>query len=170
MTGWCGSVDYDEDSSPARLTNRLSTGGSRNTWATSKVEMDDDRKYIAAAIRDGLAIAVSDGSYKDSRSAAACIIEGFIPNKHPITATAMTPGSPENQDAYQAELLGILMIVIIVSNLCKQYNIQKGLITVACDGLEVIRKAMADDTTFSCQSNQFDLILAIDSMIDESPL
>eukprot|EP00957_Ditylum_brightwellii_P095766 7296721-Ditylum_brightwellii.AAC.1 len=29
---------------------------------------------------------------------------------------------------------------------------------------------MADDTTFSCQSNQFDLILAIDSMIDKSPL
>eukprot|EP00957_Ditylum_brightwellii_P123977 9450537-Ditylum_brightwellii.AAC.1 len=71
MTGWCESVDYNEDSSPTRLTNRLSTGGSRKTWATSKVEMDDDREYITAAIRDGLAIAISDGSYKDSRSAAA---------------------------------------------------------------------------------------------------
>eukprot|EP00957_Ditylum_brightwellii_P021020 1584350-Ditylum_brightwellii.AAC.1 len=29
---------------------------------------------------------------------------------------------------------------------------------------------MADDTTFSCQSNQFDLISVIDSMINESPL
>eukprot|EP00957_Ditylum_brightwellii_P123230 9396042-Ditylum_brightwellii.AAC.1 len=71
MTGWCESVDYDEDSSSARLTNRLSTGGSGKTWATSKVEMDNDGKYIANAIRDGSAIAVSDGSYKDSQSAAA---------------------------------------------------------------------------------------------------
>eukprot|EP00957_Ditylum_brightwellii_P082058 6239717-Ditylum_brightwellii.AAC.1 len=63
MTGWCESVDYNEDSSPTRLTNCLSTGGSGKTWATSKVEMDDDREYIAAAIRDG--------SYEDSRSAAA---------------------------------------------------------------------------------------------------
>eukprot|EP00957_Ditylum_brightwellii_P187048 14245078-Ditylum_brightwellii.AAC.1 len=29
---------------------------------------------------------------------------------------------------------------------------------------------MADDTNLSCQSNQFDLISAIDSMINESPL
>eukprot|EP00957_Ditylum_brightwellii_P181165 13799836-Ditylum_brightwellii.AAC.1 len=28
---------------------------------------------------------------------------------------------------------------------------------------------MVDDTNFSCQSNQFDLISAIDSMINESP-
>eukprot|EP00957_Ditylum_brightwellii_P147439 11226746-Ditylum_brightwellii.AAC.1 len=71
MTGWCESVDYDEDSSPTRLNNRLSTGGSRKKWATSKVEMDNDGEYITAAIKDGSAIAVSDGSYKDSRSAAA---------------------------------------------------------------------------------------------------
>eukprot|EP00957_Ditylum_brightwellii_P174540 13289925-Ditylum_brightwellii.AAC.1 len=71
MTGWCESVDYDEDSSPTRLTDRLSTRGSGKTWATSKVEMDNDGEYIVAAIRDGSAIAVSDGSYKDSWSAAA---------------------------------------------------------------------------------------------------
>eukprot|EP00957_Ditylum_brightwellii_P154522 11759721-Ditylum_brightwellii.AAC.1 len=62
--------------------------------------MDNDREYIAAVIKDGSAIAVSDGSYKDSQSAAACIIEGFTPNKHPIRATATTPGPPEIQDTY----------------------------------------------------------------------
>eukprot|EP00957_Ditylum_brightwellii_P148696 11321127-Ditylum_brightwellii.AAC.1 len=82
----------------------------------------------------------------------------------------MTPESLEIQDAYRVELLGILMIVIVVLHLCKQYNIQKGLITVACDGLEAIRKAMTDDTTFSSQSNQFGLISTIESMIGESPL
>eukprot|EP00957_Ditylum_brightwellii_P030655 2322980-Ditylum_brightwellii.AAC.1 len=136
MTGLCESVDHDEDGSPTTLTNCLSTGGSRTTWAASKVEMDGNVEYITAAIQDGSAIV----------SAAACIIKGATPNKHPITATSTTPGPLEIQDAYWAEL------------------------SVACDGLEVIRKAMADDTTFFCQSNQFDLISAIDSMIDKSPL
>eukprot|EP00957_Ditylum_brightwellii_P166317 12661643-Ditylum_brightwellii.AAC.1 len=66
--------------------------------------MDDDSEYIAAAIIDGTAIAVSDGSYKDSWSAAACIIEGVTPNKHSIIATETTPGPLEIQDAYCAEL------------------------------------------------------------------
>eukprot|EP00957_Ditylum_brightwellii_P132839 10129947-Ditylum_brightwellii.AAC.1 len=35
---------------------------------------------------------------------------------------------------------------------------------------QAIRKAIANDTTFSYQSNQFDLISAIDFMIDESRL
>eukprot|EP00957_Ditylum_brightwellii_P122432 9335566-Ditylum_brightwellii.AAC.1 len=67
--------------------------------------MDDDGEYIAAAISDRTAIAVSDGSYKDSWSAAACIIKGVAPNKHSIIATAATPGTLEIQDAYLAELL-----------------------------------------------------------------
>eukprot|EP00957_Ditylum_brightwellii_P022321 1684813-Ditylum_brightwellii.AAC.1 len=104
MTGWCESVDHNIDSPPTRLIDCLATGGSRKTWATSKVEIDDNREYIAAAIRDGSAIVVSDRSYKDSRSAAACIIEGATPNKHPITATATTSGPLEIQDAYGVEL------------------------------------------------------------------
>eukprot|EP00957_Ditylum_brightwellii_P038406 2903066-Ditylum_brightwellii.AAC.1 len=104
MTGWCESVDYAEDIPPTRLANCLTVGGSKKTWATSKVEMDDDGEYIAAAISDGITIAVSDGSYKDSRSASACIIEGVTLNKHSIIATATTPGSLEIQDEYRAEL------------------------------------------------------------------
>eukprot|EP00957_Ditylum_brightwellii_P061362 4657650-Ditylum_brightwellii.AAC.1 len=71
MTGWCESVDYAEDTPPTSLADCLTVGGSRKTYATSKVEMDNNGEYIAAAISDGTAIAVSDGSYKDSRSAAA---------------------------------------------------------------------------------------------------
>eukprot|EP00957_Ditylum_brightwellii_P200752 15303456-Ditylum_brightwellii.AAC.1 len=104
MTGWCESVDYVEDIPPTRLVKHLTVGGSKKTWATSNVEMDDDGEYIAAAISDGTAIAVSNGSYKDSQSAAACIIEGVTPNKHSIIAKATTPGPLEIQDAYRAEL------------------------------------------------------------------
>jgi hypothetical protein len=42
--------------------------------------------------------------------------------------------------------------------------------TVACDGLEAIKKAMAEETSYSCQSNQFDIISAIDKMICDSPI
>eukprot|EP00957_Ditylum_brightwellii_P050535 3832835-Ditylum_brightwellii.AAC.1 len=72
--------------------------------------MDDDCAYIAKAIRNGTAIAVSDGSYKSPHSAVACIIEGATPNLHSNTAETTTPGGPEIQDAYYAELAGIYMI------------------------------------------------------------
>eukprot|EP00957_Ditylum_brightwellii_P044467 3373620-Ditylum_brightwellii.AAC.3 len=62
------------------------------------------------------------------------------------------------------------MIVAIIQNLCDQHNIQNSSITVACDGLEAIYKAMSDDTNYSCQSNQFNLISAIDSMIRDSSI
>eukprot|EP00957_Ditylum_brightwellii_P062144 4716577-Ditylum_brightwellii.AAC.1 len=69
-----------------------------STWATANTRVDDDGAYIAKAIRNREAIAVSNGSYKDLCSAAACVIEGAIPNLHRIQATATTPGSAEIQD------------------------------------------------------------------------
>eukprot|EP00957_Ditylum_brightwellii_P048798 3702254-Ditylum_brightwellii.AAC.1 len=62
----------------AHLSERLLEGGLDEIWATSDVLNYDDGQYIAEAIRNGCAIAVSNGSYKD-RSTAACVIEGPIP-------------------------------------------------------------------------------------------
>eukprot|EP00957_Ditylum_brightwellii_P040446 3061504-Ditylum_brightwellii.AAC.1 len=67
---------------PETLTQLLLQEGSDLTWATSAVHTDNEGSYIAAAIQSGKAIDVSDGSYKDSCSAAACVIEGTKPNLH----------------------------------------------------------------------------------------
>eukprot|EP00957_Ditylum_brightwellii_P164546 12527655-Ditylum_brightwellii.AAC.1 len=85
---------------PETLTQLLLQEGSDLTWATSVMHTDDEGRYIADTIQSGKAIAVSDGSYKDSCSAAACVVEGAKPNLHQVTATATTPGALEIQDPY----------------------------------------------------------------------
>eukprot|EP00957_Ditylum_brightwellii_P198713 15145900-Ditylum_brightwellii.AAC.1 len=45
-----------------------------------------------------------------------------------------------------------------------------GSITIACHGLEAIRKAMSAETSFSALSSQYDIVSAIDSELNNSPL
>eukprot|EP00957_Ditylum_brightwellii_P050788 3850575-Ditylum_brightwellii.AAC.1 len=59
------------------------------------MSMDNDGKYFVDVIRDGSATAVSDRSYKYSCSAAACMLEGPVPNLHSITVIVTSPGIPE---------------------------------------------------------------------------
>eukprot|EP00957_Ditylum_brightwellii_P142789 10879766-Ditylum_brightwellii.AAC.1 len=67
---------------PETLTQLFLQEGSDLTWATSAAHTDNKGSYIAAALQTGKAIAASDGSYKDSCSAAACVIKGAKPNLH----------------------------------------------------------------------------------------
>ena len=48
----------------------------RIQWAVENCRVDDDGRYVAQAIQDGTAIAVSDGSFKDATGAAAFVLEG----------------------------------------------------------------------------------------------
>eukprot|EP00957_Ditylum_brightwellii_P035984 2726366-Ditylum_brightwellii.AAC.1 len=141
-----------------------------SNWTTADLDLDDDGEYIAQAIREGNAIAVSDGSFMLGGGAAACIIEGKQFNHHRITSTASTPGDMEFHDAYRAELTGIFMVTQIVDLICNRHGITEGKITLACDGLEALRKSMSPDVSFSSLSSQFDLISAIDAAINKSPL
>eukprot|EP00957_Ditylum_brightwellii_P095650 7287656-Ditylum_brightwellii.AAC.1 len=98
--GWSSVEAQPDQNFPPGLACRLTQGNNSKTWATSTVSMDDDGEYLADTIRDSSTISVSDWSYKDSCSAAACILEGPVSNLHSIIATATTTGAPKIQDAY----------------------------------------------------------------------
>eukprot|EP00957_Ditylum_brightwellii_P119934 9152557-Ditylum_brightwellii.AAC.1 len=85
----------------------------------------DDGKYVAADIREGEAIAVSDGSFKNNRSTAACIIEGKIPGLNSVQSTATTPGNLDVHDAYRGGLTGIYATCVIVNEICSLHNIRE---------------------------------------------
>eukprot|EP00957_Ditylum_brightwellii_P137071 10451658-Ditylum_brightwellii.AAC.2 len=117
--------------------------------------MDDDRAYIALAIKNNNAITISDGSCKNSTGSAACVIEGLKHRYHRVASTATNPGPLLIHDSYQAELTGLYMIVSITNNICAFHRVSSGSMTVAYDGLEAIKKAMAEETHCSCQSNHW---------------
>ena len=59
---------------------------------------------------------------------------------------------------------------MIVETLCEKYNINKGEITDAYDGLDHTRMAMYRYSYFSSRSNHFDMLSAIKSKIQNSPI
>eukprot|EP00957_Ditylum_brightwellii_P042622 3227618-Ditylum_brightwellii.AAC.2 len=97
-------------------------------------------------------------------------MEDKVSGLQQITAMYTVPGHTYTHDAYRAELIGIYMITQITQQLCRLHNITEGSITIACDGLEALRKAMSTETSCSPLSSQFDIISAIDTAINGSPL
>lgn len=93
------------------------TGNPSHDWATAEITSSDDARSVAQAIREGMAIAVSDGSFKSGLATAACCLEGPEHGGHRVKATCRTPGHEEDQDTYRAELSGIYMIVCTVKKI-----------------------------------------------------
>eukprot|EP00957_Ditylum_brightwellii_P194511 14815757-Ditylum_brightwellii.AAC.1 len=116
---------------PLSFYQRCTQGPTNRTWAAKSISTDDDDAYVAAAIRDGLAIAVSDSSYKEGHSRATFAIKGACYNHHQISGSCTAPGYVEEHDAYCGELSGLYSIVTMVENLCTHYDIASGTITVA---------------------------------------
>ena len=64
----------------------------------------------------GMAIMVTDGSYKDQDGTAAWIIESQNGEEF-VMELSITPGSPEIQNAYCSEVTGILAILQYLENI-----------------------------------------------------
>eukprot|EP00957_Ditylum_brightwellii_P183133 13948394-Ditylum_brightwellii.AAC.1 len=111
-------------------------GPKLRTWATKSMRASDNRQFVASAIREGTAIAISDGLYKDGISMTAASIQGPSYNHRTILGTCVSLGPHEEQDANIGELGGLYFIVATVEQVCIVHNITEGSITVGCDSLE----------------------------------
>eukprot|EP00957_Ditylum_brightwellii_P084586 6431956-Ditylum_brightwellii.AAC.1 len=124
----------------------------------------------AQAIRNRMAIAVSDGLAKDGWSAVAATIQGLKYNKKAVYTECMSSGAAEDQDTYKKEFSGLYSIVCGVEQLRVRHKITTGEITVGYNGIEPFKKAMDEDTTYLCCLAQFSLISVIDNKLEMSPL
>ena len=98
----------------------------------------DNGETIARAIQDSTALAITDGSYKDSRCTASLVIEG-VDKAGCIRADNVVPGSPEDQSAYRSELSGLYGIVLAVSLVCKVHGVTGGQVEIGCHGLSALQ-------------------------------
>eukprot|EP00957_Ditylum_brightwellii_P181177 13800561-Ditylum_brightwellii.AAC.1 len=150
MTGWAESLKPLPSQQDLSFEERMLYGPADRRWVTRNAVSIDNGKYVVEAIGKGEAIAVSDGSFKNNHSAAACIIEDKIPGLNSVSATAITPGNLSVHDPYRGELTGIYATVVIVNELCQLYNITEGKVVMACDGIEALKKAMGKGTHHNC--------------------
>jgi len=95
-----GIIDNGNSTSTEDQVNQLWEEGECIT------KLEGDIVVLIDAIKQGIAVAVSDGSFQDQRGAAAWTIKGSSAANR-LTGEGLTPGNPQDQSAYRSELFGI---------------------------------------------------------------
>jgi len=111
------------------------------------------------AIRDGTALAVSNGLFKDGCSMAAWTIEGSLA-KDKITRACLVPGTVEDHSTFTSELMGILGMLLTVYHLLVDYEIELGALQMCCDGKLALGQAASSHPILIIEPHA-DLVLAI---------
>jgi hypothetical protein len=151
------------------LQDHLLSMAPNERWCVDTLELSDDGYIIADSIRNSVAIAVSDGSFKDTYGTAAWVLEGENSIGR-IIGRVIAPGAESDQSAYRSELSGILAVMIMVKNLCLYHNITDGAVELACDGLSAIDKSFSYVSLLHIDEPNYDLITAIKHQWKYSPL
>jgi hypothetical protein len=140
-------------------------------WAVERFAVLDDGETLAAAICQGQAIAVCDGSYKDDFGMAAYVLEGAT-SVNRLVVVLVVPGTPANQSSYRSEVVGLYGVVVMVHLICEQYRITSGAIEVGCDCEGALRHVFTSGQRFEATIKQadYDLLCAIQKMLSMSPI
>jgi hypothetical protein len=140
-------------------------------WAIQEITVTDDGEAMAQAIRQGTAIAVSDGSYKDGRGTAAFILETSENSTETgrIVGVNSIPGEKEDQTSYRSEIGGVSGIVETVAILCARYSITSGALEVGLDGDQAMKNIFGNWPLHPKQAD-YDLLKDLRKKIKESPV
>jgi hypothetical protein len=131
-------------------------------WVFDCIQIQGSLETIVQSIGSGTCSCVTDGSYKDHHGTAAWKIIDLDKPENWIEGQVITPGYPEQQDAYRSELSGLYASVLVINALTDYYQIVGGSITLACDNISAGRMSSYDALgTNPSSCAQFDLVMAI---------
>jgi hypothetical protein len=136
-----------------------------NHWATHNVQIRGSMEALAATIRAGSCTCVADGSFKNNHGTAAWKILDLDQPQNSFEGQCVTPGTPEQQNAYRSELSGLYAATLAVNAMIKYFKLPSGALTLACDNLGAITTTEYEPggaNPSSCA--QFDLVMAIQQM------
>ena len=128
-----------EETGSTTLFEFLAALPASQSWATDRVSVEGFAQQIAISIVAGTAIAVSNGSLKDSIGTAAYHIEAPVSEQAWIEGVLLVPGSKRDESSHRSELGGLCGIVTMVEALVGTYGITEGEIEVGCDGELALR-------------------------------
>jgi hypothetical protein len=124
---------------------------------------------VAQAIRDGTAIAISDGSFKEGFGTSALVIEASDSTDN-IIAVNVVPRNLDDQGSYHIELAGIFGQITLVNALCNVHDITQGSIECGCDGARALNKVLNPDSEAKTDGSQFNLLSATRAALKASPI
>jgi hypothetical protein len=112
-----------------------------HSWATATLLQSDNGVAVAPAITSGDGRAVSDGSYKNSRSTSAFLLEGPTGAVGRIFGTNCVPGQRMDQDSYHGELGGVMGVLHTARCVTMIHEVASGLLHIGSDGEEAMKQA-----------------------------
>jgi hypothetical protein len=133
------------------------------SWCLYKLQVSQDIRLMIDAIKEGLAIAVSDGSYKDKFGTAAWTI-GTAEQPGYISGRATCPGAEGDHSSYRSELSGIHSIMVVIQRLCTYFEVTEGQVELSCIGQSALQSAFEKGTAIVTDATDYDLVTAILSM------
>ena len=139
-----------------------------DSWSNECVILDVDReKILIEAIKKDMALAVSDGSFKNDRGTSAAILElNYVPSSRIILMNRV-PGQNKDQSPFRSELAGIISIVAYINKLAIQHKINSGSIRIGLDG-EAVIKVLKNRTFLKPKQKSYDLFQYLQNLVDGS--
>jgi len=113
------------------------------SWAVQHAKSAGHGAAVAQAIRQGVAVAVSDGSLCYTFGTSACVIEGMTPSYHDIAHNCVLRPVEEG-DSHRCDLAGLFAIANTVNCLCYLQAVSSGTITIACDNTSALKPIAVD--------------------------
>jgi hypothetical protein len=159
LTGWA-PLTRQNDMVPTQLSEMIHNVLHKDTrWAVESCEIIDNGHTIAEAIRNGTAVGVSDGSFKDQFGTAFWILQGKTADSE-MKGPCTVPGSSDVQSAYRSELAGLYGMITMVNAICAFHKIETGAIELGCDGIQAPRHVDQRSEVTNPRMAQFDLLSA----------
>ena len=132
---------------------------------------DHEARQIASDIRQGSARLVSDGSYFPKTNIAAFQLRLESQNKEThIECAQYIPGMWKDNNAYRAEIAGILAALLLLEGICKTQHIDEGMMKIGCDCLGATRKAYNQDWVVNTSDDHYDIMARIHESRDKIPV
>ena len=142
-------------------------------WMIKDTLHREEENWIAQEILQGHNIMiVSDRSYhpKYESGTAAWVITSASNTKRRLYSNNVVPGEKYLQCSHRSELCGIIGAVRHITNIYTKYNIQKGKVELACDGLEACKIASRFTWKHTTTIGHFDMVSCLHEILKQSPL
>jgi hypothetical protein len=120
------------------LQERIDQLPESTKWALKHMQISDNGEAIAAAIRNGSALAVSDGGLKFGLGTAAFVIEGNNEQGR-IRGVNQVPGPIKEGDSHRCEMSGLYAVSVLIKEICSLHKIEEGSITICCDNTTALQ-------------------------------
>ena len=171
MTGFSDQEHSIPDPRFQTLGARIRSLPETVNWAILNSWVDDQGEYLAESIRQGTAIAVSDGSCHlvEQFSTSAFIMEG-PDSQHRWKGVNVTPGMAKDHCSYRSELSGIYAIIVATQVLCRHHSITSGSVEVGVDAIETAKFIFERWRPITKSTKHADLIRAARAIADDTPI